>query len=211
MSCEAMRGAIGAYVVGALDEAGSSDVRAHLAQCAACRAEHDQLAGLPDLLRLVPLDALDDDRPAAPPGVLERALAGVAAERAADQAAPPAGGGRGRRRSRGGCDHGDPGGSTEARTSAGPTAVLVAEDAGTGVHGRGRRARRRLGAACSRCAWTDVRGGERCSPRRVDRSGGRETAATWAVPAGGYRSGRSHLEVPGGVSFKPATSTASRW
>lgn len=71
---------LGAYVLGALPDEDAERVRAHLAGCVACRAEHEQLAGMPELLDL--LDA-DVERPAAIPraGMREAVLAGVRRER----------------------------------------------------------------------------------------------------------------------------------
>lgn len=53
MSCADTRTALGAYVLGALDLDEHQQVRAHLADCAQCRAEYDQLAGVPSLLATV--------------------------------------------------------------------------------------------------------------------------------------------------------------
>ncbi|MBX7546986.1 zf-HC2 domain-containing protein [Streptomyces sp. NPDC004232] len=50
---EALRMALGGYVLGALSPAETEQVRAHLATCDACRAEYEQLAGLPALLATV--------------------------------------------------------------------------------------------------------------------------------------------------------------
>ncbi|MEU7380660.1 MULTISPECIES: zf-HC2 domain-containing protein [unclassified Streptomyces] len=50
---DALRLALGGYVLGALSPAESEQVRAHLATCDACRQEHAELAGLPALLATV--------------------------------------------------------------------------------------------------------------------------------------------------------------
>ncbi|MFB7507673.1 anti-sigma factor family protein [Streptomyces broussonetiae] len=50
---DALRMALGGYVLGALSPAEMEEVRAHLETCDACRAEHEQLAGLPALLEMV--------------------------------------------------------------------------------------------------------------------------------------------------------------
>ncbi|MGW3513753.1 zf-HC2 domain-containing protein, partial [Streptomyces sp. NPDC000994] len=50
---DALRLALGAYVLGTLPPAEMEQVRAHLAECAECQAEHTQLAGLPALLATV--------------------------------------------------------------------------------------------------------------------------------------------------------------
>ncbi|MEU7412389.1 zf-HC2 domain-containing protein [Streptomyces sp. NPDC042638] len=48
-----LRLALGGYVLGTLPPAEMEQVRVHLAECAECRAEHAQLAGLPALLATV--------------------------------------------------------------------------------------------------------------------------------------------------------------
>ncbi|MFF7356494.1 MULTISPECIES: anti-sigma factor family protein [Streptomyces] len=50
---DALRLALGGYVLGVLSPAETEQVRAHLAECDACRAEHAELAGLPALLATV--------------------------------------------------------------------------------------------------------------------------------------------------------------
>lgn len=45
---------LGAYLLGGLSAAETAAVRAHLGRCAACRAEHDDLALVPALLSLLP-------------------------------------------------------------------------------------------------------------------------------------------------------------
>ncbi|MEU6194385.1 zf-HC2 domain-containing protein [Streptomyces sp. NPDC047061] len=50
---DTLRLALGGYVLGTLPAAESEQVRVHLAECDACRAEHVRLAGLPALLATV--------------------------------------------------------------------------------------------------------------------------------------------------------------
>ncbi|MGW2610018.1 anti-sigma factor family protein [Streptomyces mirabilis] len=50
---DALRQALGEYVLGTLPSADKEQVRAHLAACTECQAEHAQLAGLPALLTTV--------------------------------------------------------------------------------------------------------------------------------------------------------------
>jgi anti-sigma factor RsiW len=52
MSCETMRPALGAYVLGGLDPDEAAAVRRHLEVCEECAAEHDLLAPMPGLLSL---------------------------------------------------------------------------------------------------------------------------------------------------------------
>jgi hypothetical protein len=52
VSCEHLRPALGAYVLGGLDPDETAAVKRHLETCAKCAAEHDALASLPGLLSL---------------------------------------------------------------------------------------------------------------------------------------------------------------
>lgn len=70
-SCGEIRGALGVYVVGAIDPADRAVVDRHLAWCAACREELAGLAALPGRLGSVPaadvsLLVLDEPVPAGP-------------------------------------------------------------------------------------------------------------------------------------------------
>jgi|SRR5215467_4044079 len=56
-SCAQWRGEIGAYVVGALDGCARDRVTRHLAACAGCRADYDELAPVRDWLGLLALTA----------------------------------------------------------------------------------------------------------------------------------------------------------
>ncbi|WP_328855548.1 zf-HC2 domain-containing protein [Microbispora hainanensis] len=86
MTCEEVRISLGSYVLGALDDAETAEVEAHLDTCAACRAELSELSGLPPLLARV--SAEDIERAAAPPrAVLDGVFAG--ATTSAPQAAQP--------------------------------------------------------------------------------------------------------------------------
>src|SRR5258707_12162685 len=53
--CAAIRPALGVYVLGAAEPAERALVRLHLARCGDCREELAGLAGLPGLLRRVPV------------------------------------------------------------------------------------------------------------------------------------------------------------
>jgi hypothetical protein len=61
---------LGAYVLDALEPDEADAVRAHLATCADCRAEHERLAGLPRLLDLADARATEPE----PPVALEAAV-----------------------------------------------------------------------------------------------------------------------------------------
>jgi anti-sigma factor RsiW len=71
--CREIRQALGVYVLGAIDPAERAQVEEHLAACPECREELASLAGLPALLRKVPI--VEAERLAAPEQDLE--LAGV--------------------------------------------------------------------------------------------------------------------------------------
>ena len=55
LSCRGVRELLGVYVLGAIDPAERSVVDGHLSYCHDCREELAGLAGLPALLRRVPL------------------------------------------------------------------------------------------------------------------------------------------------------------
>ncbi|MYW00149.1 hypothetical protein GT354_18025, partial [Streptomyces sp. SID3343] len=58
MGCAVARLDLGAFVLGALDEDEARQVREHVATCPRCRAEYDELAGLPGFLaRLTEVEA----------------------------------------------------------------------------------------------------------------------------------------------------------
>jgi hypothetical protein len=71
---------LGAYVLGSLDAEGADRVRAHIAECESCRAEHAELAGLPQLLDLAVVAGSGEDDPL-PPAIEERLLDRFARER----------------------------------------------------------------------------------------------------------------------------------
>ncbi|MEU7061531.1 zf-HC2 domain-containing protein [Streptomyces sp. NPDC046197] len=85
---DALRLALGGYVLGTLAPAEAEQVRAHLAVCDECRAEHAELAGLPALLATV--TAAEAEGQAAP--AADEDLAGRLVRRAAEsvQGSPPA-------------------------------------------------------------------------------------------------------------------------
>jgi anti-sigma factor RsiW len=70
---------LGAYVLGSLAEDEAERVRAHLAGCELCAAEHAGLAGLPKLLDLAVVAGSTEDDPL-PPALEERLLDRFAAE-----------------------------------------------------------------------------------------------------------------------------------
>ncbi|MGH3320436.1 MAG: anti-sigma factor [Streptosporangiaceae bacterium] len=82
-SCAEVRHTLGVYVLGAVEPAERAEVEAHLAECAGCRDELAALAGLPALLGRVSREEIERDLRAddADPGLLDRLLVRVAAER----------------------------------------------------------------------------------------------------------------------------------
>ncbi|MFE9173309.1 anti-sigma factor family protein [Streptomyces kebangsaanensis] len=85
---DALRMALGGYVLGALPPAEMEQVRDHLAGCAECRAEHAQLAGLPALLATVTeAEAAGRTVPAADEDLADRLVARAAGSA---QGSPPA-------------------------------------------------------------------------------------------------------------------------
>ena len=81
MNCPAVRTALGAYVLGALEPTDRSDVDEHLPLCPACRDELAELAGLPGLLGRLTADEVLAGPVRPEPALLERLLAGVARHR----------------------------------------------------------------------------------------------------------------------------------
>ncbi|MGV4926501.1 zf-HC2 domain-containing protein [Streptomyces sp. BHT-5-2] len=82
---DALRLALGGYVLGTLPSAEREQVRIHLAECAECQAEHSRLAGLPALLATVTeAEAAGRTVPAADGDLVDRLVA-----RAAESARGP--------------------------------------------------------------------------------------------------------------------------
>ena len=68
-SCREIRQALGVYVLGAIDPAERAQVDEHLASCPGCREELASLAGLPAMLRKVPM--VEAERLASPDAGLD--------------------------------------------------------------------------------------------------------------------------------------------
>jgi hypothetical protein len=77
--CRELRPLLGAYVLGALEPEEAVPVRAHVASCLPCAAEHSRLAPLPGLLTLAAgAEAAAAEPP--PPALEERLLDAIASE-----------------------------------------------------------------------------------------------------------------------------------
>jgi anti-sigma factor RsiW len=63
-TCGELRRELGVYLLGAIAPAERSTVERHLAACTSCRNQLAELAGLPGLLRRVPVQELDSQRSA---------------------------------------------------------------------------------------------------------------------------------------------------
>jgi Putative zinc-finger len=80
-NCAAVRTALGAYVIAALEPAERSEVESHLHTCPDCRIELAQLAVLPGLLGRLRAGNVAAEWPAPATGMVERALAEVVRRR----------------------------------------------------------------------------------------------------------------------------------
>jgi anti-sigma factor RsiW len=81
--CDEIRLSLGSYVLGALTAEETEQVRSHLAACAVCQVEHQELAGLPRMLARLTGEEFATEPPAVAPGagLLDRILRQAAAER----------------------------------------------------------------------------------------------------------------------------------
>ncbi|MFF4762062.1 zf-HC2 domain-containing protein [Streptomyces sp. NPDC001292] len=87
---DALRLALGGYVLGTLSPAESEQVRAHLAVCDECRQEHAELGGLPALLATVTEAEVAADAGAEAAGPTMPAVSGDLADRLVRRAAESA-------------------------------------------------------------------------------------------------------------------------
>jgi predicted anti-sigma-YlaC factor YlaD len=82
VSCQDTTLSLGVYLLGALDAGERADVEAHLATCETCRAELEELAGLPRVLDQIGLDDLTPQPLRPSDDLFERVAAKARAERA---------------------------------------------------------------------------------------------------------------------------------
>ena len=83
-SCREWRESLATHALGQADERERAALEAHLEGCAACRAEHDSLAGVARLLPLADPEHFDT-APAAPSSLADRVVATIRAERSAQR------------------------------------------------------------------------------------------------------------------------------
>ncbi|HVT65630.1 MAG TPA: zf-HC2 domain-containing protein [Mycobacteriales bacterium] len=86
MNCNEATMSLGVYLVGSLDPAERAEVDAHLQECAACRAELDEIAMLPSVLDKLSLEDVGEVLPVPVPS--EDLFARVAAQARAEADAP---------------------------------------------------------------------------------------------------------------------------
>lgn len=199
---------VGAYLLGALDDAEMSAFEEHLAECDACGQELDELSGVVPVLAELREDGVGFPEP---PGdaLLDRLLRQVSGER------------RARRRRRlvavavaavlvvGGpsiallATHG---GGSSTTAGALPGAHDSASDPATGISAVVGLTDKAWGTAVS-LRLAGVQGPDHCHLDAVGRDDSRETVATWSVPEAGYGTGAhpKALTVSGATGLHPAS------
>lgn len=203
MTCDDARLALGSLVLGALAEQEAAHIRAHLRSCPACRAEYDELTGMPRLMGLVPIAEALDGPPVAPPEWREEILRRLAAERGRQRrrrAAWTAAGGVATAGLAAAIGFGLADGGTVDAPEDPATQVLAGTDAASGVWGK---------VALDGVAWgtrldlelSGVDAGETCQLVVVTADGEREVTSTWTVPA--VAPDKGYLSVPGATGFTP--------
>jgi putative zinc finger protein len=200
-------GELGALALGLLDPARARAVEEHLATCAACRRDLEDLTAVTDLLGEVPPEALLEGPPDGDL-VLQRTLRQIRAETAAD-----------RRRRIGGRLAAAAaavvvlagGGLALGRITA-PEPVVVAAPTGPApgsvtLRGDGAPGVTMAAVVSPAAGWVRVsanvkgiRAGERCELIVLGRDGSRAVAATWLTSAKGEREG---TQVDGAAIVAP--------
>ncbi|GJF30622.1 membrane protein [Kitasatospora sp. NE20-6] len=191
---------VGAYVLGVLDPQDSERFERHLAGCATCAAEIEELSGMAPLLAELAAAGPVDVQPS--PRLLERLVGEVASTRrrsrvrrlalVAAAAVLVVGGPLVTLAATGGNDRP-------------PAAVAVtqfsATDPATGVLAQVGVEPRAWGSHIT-LALSHVTGPRTCDLVAVSRGGERQTVTTWEVPPTGY--GTQALRTTGGAGFGPA-------
>jgi anti-sigma-K factor RskA len=200
---------LGVLVLGALDPAEREAVEAHVAECSSCAAIVAELAPLPGLLKRVDTTSLDLGAP--PPEILERALAQIQAEDAAQAGSAGAVVTPIKSRKRGWFVAGASLAAaaavafgvlvfvnqTNTQPNKGVTAsqVVAGTDKSTGVSARVVMAPATGGTSLS-LSVSGVEQGERCQLVAIGRDGKRDVTSTWVVM---YRYG---VKINTGTSMK---------
>ncbi|WP_406283948.1 anti-sigma factor family protein [Embleya sp. NBC_00896] len=220
IGCAVARLDLGAFVLGALAEDEAGQVRAHLATCPRCRAEYDELAGLPGLLaRLTEAEARASGVAAngATPTRLLADAAGRAGRRrrlrhvavaaaavlvvlagALGWALGDAGGDGTTAAPPASTAPPQPSPSTTAPASPPPGGRTVrASDPRSGAGAELRYAATAWGSSVD-LTLSGIRPGTRCQLDVYGTKGRVETASSWQVPAGGYGPAD---EIRGGTSI----------
>lgn len=202
MTCAQIRGALGVYVVGAIDPAERTLVDNHVAYCPGCRDELAALAGLPALLGRVTEDQINElSEPVDEP--FETALAEVIAERRAERRRQLIHWGRmlvavlvpvaaltavtivllspGQPAT----PTPNPSSRTLANAQQQPEAVLQAHDAATGVNARIGMVRKKWGTALT-AELAGVPVGTSCKLVAVSKSGRQNDTASWRAAYNGW-------------------------
>jgi hypothetical protein len=208
--CGAVRGELGAYVVGALSSEEREAVDLHVAGCPECWRELQGLQGLSPFLAAVTLEEAERGPVQASGAILDRLLADVAADRrrgrrrrllavaaVAAAVAIIAGGITGALAMRGD--------DVPQRSAIPAPTRTVSGSSSSGVSVDLALERKGWGTALT-IEVANVSPGHTCALVAVGRDGVRETAATWTVPKGGYREGNTKrsLTVNGAVGLQVA-------
>ncbi|MFF7249524.1 anti-sigma factor family protein [Embleya sp. NPDC008237] len=237
LGCAVARLDLGAFVVGALDEDEAVRVRQHVATCPRCRAEYEELAGLPALLARLTEAEAQASGVAANGAVPARVLS--AAARQADRSrrlrhavaaaaavlmilAGLTGWALGDSSDTGDSAAAPPTTAAPGRPSgtAGPAGTATPPGQPGGRIARGGDPRSGMGAELryAATAWgssldlslSGIRPGTRCQLDVYGTRGRVETASSWVVPNGGYGSGdpiRGATSIPVGEITRFAVKT----
>lgn len=189
MSCPRRRGELAAYLLGALGESERARVREHLAGCAECRAEFDELAPLPGLLSRVSVDELTRDAVSPDPGFTDRTIAAAAGRqrhirrRLAGAAAAVV------------VAAGATAIGVTASTRSPAIATMRAANPATGVHGEVQLISRAVGTQLD-VTVTGLATHQWCVMVVVGRDGTRQTAASWQATYTGSASIQGTTAIP---------------
>jgi predicted anti-sigma-YlaC factor YlaD len=189
MSCPNRRGELAAYLLGALDDSERVGLRDHLAGCADCRAEFDELAPLPGLLSRISVDELTRDAVSPDPGFTDRTMAAAAARQR-----------QARRRLAGAAAAilvaaGATAIGVTAATRSPTMATIRAANPVTGVHGEVQLLPRAVGTQLD-VTVTGLATHQWCVMVVVGRDGTRQTAASWQATYTGSASIQGTTAIP---------------